>query len=1590
MKKITRTRQLCMAFLCVIALASTCLALAFKSGGEIKAAAESSLVYALDFGDSENYAKNSSETSLSDATITDNGGVSYTQNAPKGKTALNLVSGGLRQNYVSLPIEAFNSESATVAGWFKVSSNLPGWSRMFEVFGDGGNRLSVMPMAANYYNGVHMNTVINNTLITGLNGADNMLFKGGNNCQRNMPADGAALPLYDGWVHYAYEFTPTEFRYYQNGKLTHTVSGDFTASNFVKEGGEILLGATRVDGTNDFTGSYSDLRIYNTALDETQLKNEFALTYADFLTLSYDFEDGTKDSVRGYDGTLKGNAKVEPAYGRKNNVLYLDGSDADNVEAANRSSMEIPVKSINGHTAITVSVDVYVDSTGSNYARIFDFSPVQAQALMLGAKWGGSATNVFKFTKQEGLFDKMISIDTDFNKWVNLTVVADGTTAQLYVDGILCANSDNFEYNNGIFWENIGNMSFGKTFFWGDRALKGAIDNIEIYATALTETEVLLKSGITTIADDGEAVAQEKEKLELSWDGTSAKIDLTMVMGEGVRVQWATSNADVITADGTVLFPSENTSVTLTATLIRGKTKDTKQFIMEVKPAKVQDPSIVFGTDYDEVFFNENSYYEALMETNLDYMMGLDKDKLLYNYRRIAGLDTKGVQGYGAWIKDSGAGQFEAHYVVALAKASMSMPNYSYKGETVLDRLTYMVKALKECQDAYGKLYPQEKGYLGAISADQYTALEEGRNTDNTGVGIWVPWYFNHKNLEAELDVYHYAASEELREIAYEMMSAHADWCYNRMSKLDDATRLKVLRTEYGGMAEVLFQIYAETNNVNHYKSAKYFEESSLLNNIYNNVDILKGLHANTAIPKFLGCAAAYEVTGDEYYKTIVENVFEMILGRTYAFGGTSRAEHWLDDPGELKTANDSAETCCSYNMIKLADYLYRWTGDKKYLDYIDLTYTNHILASMAPDSGLKTYLTNTAFGSYKVLHTVDNSFWCCACTGMESFAKLNYGIYYKTENALTVNMFYPSEFKFNENVTLVQENDFFTTEKASFKVKGNGEFTLRLRKPDYATSTTIKINGQTVSVDETNGFYEITRNWADGDNIVYEIPFTYQLVKLNNNSNEYAIKYGPLVFVADLGSDDVNDVVGSQLEFGTAYVGDIDSKIVLAGNTLEESATLTYGENGEIYLTINTLNQGELLFRPFNQLFHKRYGMYFAYYDTLEECQEEYSVSGNELNLPFTSQSDLALMTEYSTSGATATVDTNGLLSPLGEYKLMAGLSLTSGYTVDITMYPNAKDGIINGGVYVLATNAKAGQDNINAYNIHVMKDAGASAYTVYIYKFNGTYQGALDSRSYTLKADGKVNLHVLVKDGKISVFVDGRKTAAMKIDVDTSFITESVTDVGIRAQQAEMRFADFKVISPEIRVFTNVLENLVNKATQLDGSKYTSATYEIVERALDVAKEVLKLDEMTQEQVNMAVSMLSSALDGLKEKVDATKIKNLLAVIKALDLRKFTKASVNSLNGVIADVEESDLDDISLEEYEESLNKLVDAIASLEIDKDYNPDSDSGSGSSESGNDCTSSGCRSTVDGNCVLALALCLVAVYALAKKRRQNVK
>ena len=70
-------------------------------------------------------------------------------------------------------------------------------------------------------------------------------------------------------------------------------------------------------------------------------------------------------------------------------------------------------------------------------------------------------------------------------------------------------------------------------------------------------------------------------------------------------------------------------------------------------------------------------------------------------------------------------------------------------------------------------------------------------------------------------------------------------------------------------------------------------------------------------------------------------------------------------------------EHCTVYNMIRLADYLLRWTGDARYADYIERNYHNGILAQQNPDTGMVAYYLPMRPGLKKWGIPTDD-FWCC------------------------------------------------------------------------------------------------------------------------------------------------------------------------------------------------------------------------------------------------------------------------------------------------------------------------------------------------------------------------------------------------------------------------------------------------------------------------------------------------------------------------------------------------------------------------------------------------------------------------------------
>ena len=121
-----------------------------------------------------------------------------------------------------------------------------------------------------------------------------------------------------------------------------------------------------------------------------------------------------------------------------------------------------------------------------------------------------------------------------------------------------------------------------------------------------------------------------------------------------------------------------------------------------------------------------------------------------------------------------------------------------------------------------------------------------------------------------------------------------ARWAGDYFVGISDEQRQRMLRTEYGGMNEVLVNLAAVTQEDRYLDTAHLFEQPSILDPLAERRDELQGLHANTNVPKIIGAARMYEVTGDRRYRQIAEYFLEEVLtARNYAIGNTSLDEHW-------------------------------------------------------------------------------------------------------------------------------------------------------------------------------------------------------------------------------------------------------------------------------------------------------------------------------------------------------------------------------------------------------------------------------------------------------------------------------------------------------------------------------------------------------------------------------------------------------------------------------------------------------------------------------------------------------------------------
>ncbi len=497
--------------------------------------------------------------------------------------------------------------------------------------------------------------------------------------------------------------------------------------------------------------------------------------------------------------------------------------------------------------------------------------------------------------------------------------------------------------------------------------------------------------------------------------------------------------------------------------------------------------------------------WKDTMERNRSWLYSLPNERLAYNFRVTAGIPTD-ADPLGGW--ESPTCELRGHYV-GHYMSSCALMHASTGDNFIAMKANELVGMLAQCQ--------AKDGYLSAFPTSFFERL---RNYQP----VWAPFYTYHKIMAGLIDMYQHTGNQQ----ALHMASGMADWAYTYAMSFTPQDWQKVLLVEQGGMNEASFNLYALTGNTKYRDLGFRFEHHKIFDPLAAGKDILNGNHANTNIPKVIGAARGYELTGDERYRHISENFYRFVTQHhIYCTGGTSNYEFWHAPDAIASQLGPNAEECCtSYNMMKLTRHLYGQNPDPKLFDFYERLLLN-IRYGTQDRNGMLMYYVPLEPGMYKTFGTEFDSFWCCTGTGSEEYSKLNNSIYYHDADSVYVNLFIPSALYWKERgLRLRQTTKFPEDDRIALTIDAapSSPTPLKIRIPYWATQgASFSINGQQQNVTAAPSTYvTLTHDWKAGDVVSIEMPMVLHVNTTPDNPQVQAAMYGPLVLAALMGTEDL------------------------------------------------------------------------------------------------------------------------------------------------------------------------------------------------------------------------------------------------------------------------------------------------------------------------------------------------------------------------------------------------------------------------------------------------------------------------------------
>ena len=584
---------------------------------------------------------------------------------------------------------------------------------------------------------------------------------------------------------------------------------------------------------------------------------------------------------------------------------------------------------------------------------------------------------------------------------------------------------------------------------------------------------------------------------------------------------------------------------------------------------------------------------QELHRTNT--LAAYEPDRLLFHYRALASLpQPDGVKsGYPGWDSGFIRGHMAGHYLSAASRMAVATDDNSFR-----DKVNYMVAELGKCQNAL-----KQDGYLAAFPAGAFDHLEG--KPGNSG-GVVVPYYTVHKIMAGLLDAHHYLGNAQALDITIKM----ADYFEKRLAALSPEQLERIFRTdgsrnpqnEFGSMSDVLTELYSVTGDKKHLAAAQLFNRAWFIDPLAKGEDHLAGLHGNTHIAQALGLAHYANVTGDSLDRTASENFWKIVTrDHSFVIGGNSFKE-WFDKPdvevgpsidGQKELPPTTAESCNTHNMLKLTARLFERKPAPEYADYYERALYNHLLATVAPDTGAMTYFLPLR-GNFRTY--LDGTF-CCVGTGIENTPRYNEGIYFQETNSLWVNLYIPSKLDWRDaGMILQQEGDITRGESVRFKIikAGTQNARLNFRIPSWISQPAkVTLNGKVLDqAAKACSYVTIARAWNVGDVVALTLPAALRLEKAKDDPSMVSLFFGPVLLAGELGRDNIAKDFGDKDAFLKIPAASVPDIATASANPAEWLTPIKGVSPAFRAHDVGPANG--VVFRPLYEVHHERYSVYW------------------------------------------------------------------------------------------------------------------------------------------------------------------------------------------------------------------------------------------------------------------------------------------------------------------------------------------------------------------------------------------------------------